>query len=286
MAIENVLERSSSLHLGGWDLPPWIDLILRRVRHALMTDEEKHTLELAEFGAAAFGRPLLEASDLDELDNRLDMLLESSELAAYYVQILSRLPPKKDEPQPTLPVTAQDIASLGIGASESFAAALNLSVRILQIRPQLIQRIEPIQTTQVIHSIRDANLLSLCLDRSVPSEIGLILFKWFCAELCSLAFCEMVMSKRRVEPWLALAIADRWVDGAQKYLRLMASFPGVDVPVEWVPQSERLDLPRIFVEHYDERQRIKRLLEEAEASGLPIYPPGGFDDDDCGGSVG
>jgi hypothetical protein len=54
----------------------------------------------------------------------------------------------------------------------------------------------------------------------------------------------------------------------------------VDVPVELVPQSERIDLPRVFAEHRAERQRINRLFEEAEVSGLPIYPSGAFDDDD------
>lgn len=283
MAIENVLERSAPAPIGGWNLPPWIELILRKVRHALMTDEEKKLVELAEFGAATFGAPLFEAKDLDDLESRIDVLLESRELADFYLRVSSNPPVRNDQSLPAsmiTTITTEDVAHLGIAAPDTYAKALNASVRVLRIRQQLLGKVEPQQMAQVVRTIQDATVLSLCLDHSLSPEIGLILLGWFRAELCSLAFGEMIMSKRRVEPWLSLGIAQRWLYGAEKYLRFMASCPGVDVPVDWVPLNDRLDLRRIHAEHQAERERIKELFEKAEAFGAPIYPPKVFDADD------
>lgn len=286
MATENVFERPLSLPLGDWNLPPWIELILRKVRHSLMTDEDKRILELAEFGAATFGKPVLEARDVDDLDDRIDALLERPQLSEFNAHILAVVPAEKyhghsapQHAQSAPQITAGELAELGIGAPELFAQALNVTAHILQFRRQFIKTLGPQDLDQVMGKLQQTSLLSLCLDTSLPPELGLILFAWFRADVCGLAFCEMVISKRRVEPWLAMGIAQRWVDGAQKYLRLMASCPGVDVPVEFVPENERLNLPRIFAQYRAERERSNRMFEEAEASGLPIYPPGGFDDD-------
>jgi hypothetical protein len=240
-------------------------------------------LEVAEFGAATFGAPLLEAKDLDDLDNRADAVLESHELADFYVRILSNSPHQNDQASPPSQMTTivtEDVAHFGIGAPDVYAKALNVSVRVLQVRQQLVNGVEPQQRARVIRTIHDGSLLSLCLNPSLPPEIGLILLGWFRAEVCSLAFCQMLMSKRRIEPWLALGIAQRWLEGAEKYLRLMASLPGVDVPIDWVSESERINLRRIDAEHRAERERIKDLFQKAEDSGSPIYPPERFDADD------
>jgi hypothetical protein len=280
MATEDVVERAPSIPLGVWNLPPWIELILRKIRQAFLTDEEKRLLHLAEFGAATFGAPLLEATDLDDLDDRIDNILDRPDFSEFNLRVLATAHAESDEIRPIFPVTAKDIADLDIAVSDVFAQALNLAARALQCRRQLVNTIESSELNETEDIVRGVSLVSLCLDKSVPPELGLIFFAWFRADLCSLAFCEMVMSKRGVEPWLAMGIARRWLNGVQKYLRLIAPFPGVDVPVELVPQSERIDLPRVFAEHRAERQRINRLFEEAEASGLPIYPSGAFDDDD------
>jgi hypothetical protein len=248
-----------------------------------MTDEERKLLELAEFGAATFGAPLLEAKDLDDLDNRVDSLLESRELADFYVQVLSNSPLRNDQPLPSsmmIAITTEEVAHLGVGAPDTYAKALNVLVRVLRVRQQLLDKIGPSSVAQAVRMIRAGGMSSVCLDPSMPPEIGLILRGWFRAEVCGFAFCEMLRSKRRIEPWLAMGIAQSWLEGAEKYLRFQASIPGSDVPVDWVPQNERLDLRRIFAEHQAERERIKELFEKAEASGAPIYPPEGFDADD------
>ncbi len=280
MAIGDVLDRSAPTPLGGWNLPPWIGLILRKVRHALLSDEEKKLLEVVEFGATTFGAPLLDAADLDDLDARMDSILESREFAQFYAQLLSEAPILSDPPLQSAPISPREVTQLGIGAPDAFAKALEITLRALRVRQQMQGRIKPQQIARVSKTMQEMSILAFCLDPSLPPEIGLVLLGWFRTELCGLAFGEMIRAKGRIEPWLAMGIAQRWLEGAENYLRFLASIPGVDVSVDWVPLEQRIDLQRIEAEHRAERERIKELFDQAEASGAPIYPPEGFDADD------
>ena len=62
----------------------WISGVIEHVRsisgHRLDA-RERELVRLIEFGAARLGRPLLAVSTLDELDDRLDELVESADLA-------------------------------------------------------------------------------------------------------------------------------------------------------------------------------------------------------------
>jgi hypothetical protein len=223
---------------------------------------------------------LLESKDLDDLDDRIEALLDKPELTAFNTLVLASVPAEKLEAQVTSQVTMQDIVDLGVAAPDLFAQAINLSVLVMQFRRQLAKQIGTQDVARALGNFGSRSLTSLCLDKSVPPELGMILFAWFCADLCSLAFCEMVMSKQRVEPWLAKGIAQRWVDGARKYLRLIASFRGADVPLDLVSQADRIDLPRTFAEHRAARERMDRFVEEAIASELPVYAPDFIDDDE------
>src|SRR5439155_5721821 len=94
--------------------------------------------------------------------------------------------------------------------------------------------------------------LAFLRNPSVHSEVALSLLGGLKSTVCVLAICSALISQRKLEPWLARAILERWVDGQRRLLRLLASIPGTNVPRSVVPESQRLDL------HELERQAVQR----------------------------
>jgi hypothetical protein len=70
-------------------------------------------------------------------------------------------------------------------------------------------------------------------------------------------------SDQRVEPWLALALTERFLESAKQHLRLLASLPGIVVDEAIVSHAERLDLAAIEVRHRRARDVARRTLEAA-----------------------
>ncbi|MBX3274856.1 MAG: hypothetical protein KF729_31620 [Sandaracinaceae bacterium] len=80
-----------------------------------------------------------------------------------------------------------------------------------------------------------------------------------------LALGRAAESAESIEPWLALALVERFVAGVHAHLRLLAAYPGVSVPDDVLPAEDRLDLARIFERHARARAHADRSYEAARA---------------------
>jgi hypothetical protein len=78
-------------------------------------------------------------------------------------------------------------------------------------------------------------------------------------------------SDRMVAPWLAALLVERWTAAQHAYLRLLASFPGNNVPEDIVPPEERLDLDTMERENAAAGARLDALLEAGQRSGQAVY---------------
>lgn len=87
----------------------------------------------------------------------------------------------------------------------------------------------------------------------------------FRAGLVLLALGRAAESAESIEPWLALALVERFVAGVHAHLRLLAAYPGVSVPDDVLPAEDRLDLARIFERHARARAHADRSYEAARA---------------------
>lgn len=73
---------------------PWLVSLWRKLRAAVevhqATNEEQQVLHLIEYVTSAIGRPVLAASDVDDLDDRLDSLIGSEALLASIQYLLAQ----------------------------------------------------------------------------------------------------------------------------------------------------------------------------------------------------
>jgi hypothetical protein len=81
--------------------------------------------------------------------------------------------------------------------------------------------------------------------------------------VCIVAIARAVIDELRVEPWLARAVTERFLESLKQHLRLLASLPGIVVDEAIVPHAERLDLAAIEVRHRRARDVAQRTLQAA-----------------------
>ena len=72
-----------------------------------------------------------------------------------------------------------------------------------------------------------------------------------------------MIGEQRVEPWLARALIERFLESAKRHLRMLASIPGIAVDEAIVPHAERLDLAAIEKRHRRARDVAQRTLQAA-----------------------
>jgi hypothetical protein len=72
--------------------------------------------------------------------------------------------------------------------------------------------------------------------------------------------------------WAVRYLVDRSIDGRKDYLRLFATVPGADVPVDLIPEEERIDIRQIFPRYSAASGAYQSALEEARRRGTSYYP--------------
>jgi hypothetical protein len=246
---------------GG--LVPWLASLWRRLRTPVAghvnTNEEEQVLHLIEFVAARFGDPLLHAASIDDLDDRLDTLVGSSE-ALHCTALLARHAPLFQESAPISAKLFSDAAGESLGAGQSLLITQSQKVldAWLDAQRQAVSQIashEPVDVERVF-------TFSLA-SPEIPAEIADLVFHSLRAGFCSMAIVHANIIGTQIEPWLARALIERLVTSAREHLRLLASIPGVVVDEAMVPRSRRLDLAALDTRHRLARETSRRSHDHA-----------------------
>ena len=102
-----------------------------------------------------------------------------------------------------------------------------------------------------------------------------------------IALAVLARALGRPEPppaWLAAFLAERWAEGMARWLQLLASVPGTDVPEALVPAELRLDLECLAEEHAAfnrlREEWHKAAMEHFRRTGEACYFPFGKPDDE------
>jgi hypothetical protein len=81
----------------------------------------------------------------------------------------------------------------------------------------------------------------------------------------------------KMNDWRSRMLADAFAKGMRALLRVIASSPGADVPLDVVPQDQRIDFGAIAETNAGRARTVQRLRDEGLASGAEVWPP--FDPD-------
>jgi len=230
----------------------------KSVAEHVATDEEQQVLHLIEFAALRFGDPLLHATSVDDLDDRLDALTDSPE-ALHCTELLA---PHMPLVQASLPMSAALLAAArGHSPEEVQGQVTKDPQRILESWLDAQRQAAQLMWGKDATHVSEATLT----DIDLPIEIEKLIFHGFRANFCGLAIEQVFSAGRLIEMWLAGALADRLMVSAQQHLRLLASLPGVLVDETIVPDAERLDFAAIEARHQRAKAASQRSYERARA---------------------
>jgi hypothetical protein len=243
---------------------PWLVSLWRKLRAAVevhqATNEEQQVLHLIEYVTSAIGRPVLAASDVDDLDDRLDSLIGSEALLASIQYLLAQHLTlfETAEPPSTTRIAAAAGDDLGAAQARLLTEAQPMLDAWLSAQRQGIARYAAEMSTWAGRP-RELDLAS----PDLPAELAECLFHALRATVSIIAISCAVMGEQRVEPWLARALTERFLESVKQHLRMLASLPGIVVDEAIVPRAERLDLAAIEVRHRRARDVARRTLEAA-----------------------
>jgi len=234
----------------------------KSVAEHVATEEEQQVLYLIEFAASRFGDPLLHATSVDDLDDRLDALTDSPE-ALHCTELLA---PHMPLVQASLPMSAALLAAAAGHRQDDVPG------QVIKDPPRILEAWLDAQrqAAQLMWS-SDATRVSVApfAGTDPPVEIENLIFHGLRANFCGLAIEQVFSAGRLIPVWLAGALANRLVVSAREHLRLLASLPGVSVDEAIIPAAERLDFAAIEARHQRAKAASQRSYELArERLGL------------------
>lgn len=244
-------------------LVPWVASLWRRLRVSVAghvaTREEEQVLHLIEFAASRFGDPLLQASNLDDLDDRLDALVASPE-ALHCTALLAQHVPLFRGSEPASAERFAEAVGEKLGAGQGLV--VSQSQHVLDAWLDAQQQVASLIASHAPVDAERVFAFSLA-SPEIPAEVAEIVFHSLRAGFCSMAILQASIVGASLDRWLAHALIERLVTSARAHLRLLASLPGVVVDEAVVPKSERLDLAAIGHRHGLARAASRRSLEQA-----------------------
>lgn len=252
-----------------------VEFVKRALRNLALSDEERNLLNLATYIGVKVGAPLLSAQSVDDLDDRIDKLIEGPELlkqAEFGLRVLSddafQAAMKRDRVLPADVFGAFGKGEVLRSLEEGDRLALEIFSAVWQLKALL-----PATVDLASGPLGEPDPMGFLADPRVPVPVAEAYLGSFQAAACQAAVMQALITGQRPEPWLALAIAERWVKGERAFIRLLASMPGVSVGEDVVPMSERLDLTALVAQSRSAEERFRQQLDAARTSGESICPP-------------
>ena len=280
MSADRVLHRSPVPAIGGFTLPPWLAVILRKLRQALLSDEERRLLHLVEFAIATLGAPLLEASDLEDLERRLDEQIERPEMNNLLGLMAASFPAVAPETTPA----ASDVAAataplLGEGLQGLLREGFRLSEAIAMAIGRLMRLRGPSELQMAAEQRSADKPLGFLENPRIPPEVAASWLAGLRANVLMFALMYPLIYPQTPEPWLLRSIAEQWIHNQRLYMRFLASIPEAQVPLDIVPAEERMDLEKLFGQTADAARHLEDLARKAIDSGADVFPPRDEPDD-------
>jgi hypothetical protein len=245
-------------------------LVTSLVQRVSLPEEERALAELAIEAAGRVGAPVLEASTLEDLRQRVGQAACTEDLAKFSQKAAELLTIGMIEEASTRlePSEALDDV-LGSGP----ARKLKDFYRLVSVAASVLFQILASAVQQGSAVAVGATGLELVYDNRVPQRARECVLQGMRADVYVLAIVQAVAAGKRLDPWLALAIVENLVACQRDRVRLLASLPGVAVPEDVISVAERIDFDQAERESEAVEGTIARWVEAAEVSGEDVYFP-------------
>jgi hypothetical protein len=245
-------------------IPAWGASLARRMRALAMSPAERELLETLERASERSGRPLLEAADASNLEQRLETVVVDPEFHRFNSEALRRFP------FGDLELLAEDLSpppealveAIGAGPAKVVSEAMPLAGACVSVLAQALVELGRQRFIAEASTIAD-DPMRLYANPHLHSRVKAGVLEGALSSAAFLGIAHAVFSKRKPEPWLALALAERYRNGLREYLRVLASLEEVSVPKELMPPNERLDMRALQREVDEANERIERLADQA-----------------------
>ncbi|MBI4704679.1 MAG: hypothetical protein HY744_26550 [Deltaproteobacteria bacterium] len=203
-------------------------LALRKVRRLALSDAQRTPLHIIDYAAEQIGGHLLGAQCVDDLEERLDALLEEPALLHVNALLLEAVRPELLDAAPES-LQLADLAEevFGAGQRSLLNEGERLSLATMGAIGPLLGAMTAEQRRDMSRSLAQFSPLALWTDPGTPATVAGALVGALRSTVCMLAVVQALSNNRKLEPWHARAILDRWVEGMRRHLSLLASMPGV-----------------------------------------------------------
>lgn len=221
----------------------WLDVLMRWLRSAALSEGERELLRQTEEAAKLIGAPLLQASNLEDLQARLDVTIFSPEFGHFAALASRRL---TIDAIGTIAAQRDDVVGLmasviGMTPARIVAATGPIVAAVGSAIAQIVAR-EGLTALDVPENCTD-ELRRVVDDPNVPWAIRSALRSSLRAPAAFLGLAHALLSDTHPEPWLAHALAETYRSEMREYLRLLALT--AHVPEAVLPAAERFDVAAI-----------------------------------------
>jgi len=226
---------------------------------------------------------LLAAVNVDDLAERLDTVLEHRHLARMLDLVLHGMEWQKSLPPSDPVILRPEIAAvLGPQATTQLCSQITLFLGHISVVRQLIQKRMEAGMPIAALSQPDTRSFSerLTEDPAMPSEVFSRLLKAIYGDIAFLCLLDAARRQQILAPWLAATMAGYVIEGSRAHLSLLASMPGISVPLELIPVEERFDVGGARQRTAEFLLGAQSMALEAERRGQTVYFPSGAPDDD------
>lgn len=239
-----------------------------------MPPEVATYLHLVRFAVEKLGRPLLKASDADDLAARIESALEDPDrpliegllAGATTPELLEQVASARGDYK-------QVVEAMGTVNEGRMREGMRYLKTLLQVA-RLLSEAHGVMLSEATRSLAAKPPLFFLESEDVHPQIAKCLLACLEGSICWLAIAAVINDGDLLpEPWLAEAIVERWVRANKLYLRLLASVPETKVPEDVIPLADRFDLGALEAEQSQANRAWQELASRAQESGAPIFPP-------------
>ncbi len=253
------------------------EFVRRRLIPTRLSEQERFFLDKVELAAKWCSTRLWTAADRGQFEARLDELAADPNLYHVSREIQANLP--------------EDVAELALtGPTQTEESAL---VKALPGQSAGLQRVESLTITLLDAlrklpategdglplgegpSAQDDDPLAFLVDPGIPPQLAQLFFQSMRAGPCQYAFIQICIDKEPPEPWVAHALVECWEAALYACARYSASLPGIRIPDEVVPQSDRLDLEALEKKTTRFRASLKSITDDPASNDRSLIAPFG-----------